>query len=147
MNYLDTSFLVGAITRELRTDDILAWLDEHGSERLFISDWTITEVASALSAKVRTGQQTPEQRAKSAAAFDQLQKHSLIVLPVQRSHFRRAAEFAERHELNIRSGDALHLAMAASANAIMITSDTRMAAAGPVLGVSTHMLSLATGHG
>ena len=141
MDYLDTSFLIGAITREARTSKILEWLEENASQQLLISDWTMTEVSSALSVKIRTEQLTAEQRARSMAAFDRLRTQSLTVLPVRREDFARAAAFAERHELNVRFGDALHLAVAASAGAEMMTSDARMAAAAPALGVPAKLIA------
>ena len=52
-----------------------------------------------------------EHRAAALAAFTRLAAESLLVLPVERSAFPTAARFADQHGVNLRAGDALHLAI------------------------------------
>lgn len=60
---------------------------------------------------------------------------------VESSHFRAAAALAQHHKSGLRSGDALHLAIAADHGATLHTLDRRLAQAGPLLGVPTHLLA------
>jgi predicted nucleic acid-binding protein len=54
-----------------------------------------------------------------------------------RESFQRAAELASESGLNLRAGDALHLAIAASLNATAVVSlDEEMIAAAKVLGMT-----------
>ena len=53
---------------------------------------------------------------------------------------RTAARFADRHELGLRVGDALHLAVCADHGATLCTLDRRLAEAAPALGVRTTLL-------
>ena len=81
-----------------------------------------------------------EKRADALAAFARLTADFLVVLPVSTLHFAVAARFADRYELGLRAGDALHLAVAAESGATIYTLDQRLAAAGPALGVKTQLL-------
>jgi predicted nucleic acid-binding protein len=72
--------------------------------------------------------------------FTRLAAESLSMLPIGAAQFRRAASFADRYELGLRAGDALHLAICADHGATLCTLDRRLAEAGTALGVPTRML-------
>jgi hypothetical protein len=63
------------------------------------------------------------------------------VLGVTGGQFRAAAEFADQHALGLRTGDALHLAIALEHGATMHTLDQRIADAGQALGVPAQLLA------
>lgn len=140
MNYLDTSLLVAALTHEPRTDTIQQWLAAQPPEELAISDWVITEFSGALSLKLRTGQLNTQHRAGALAEFTSLAEASLTVLPVSRLDFHTAPRFADQHATNLRSGDALHLAVAANHGAKLHSLDKQLVAAAEALGVNATLL-------
>ena len=113
-----------------------AWLRGHGAAALLISDWVATEVSSALSLKLRAGALDLPQRAAALAAFHRMASETLVVLPMFSPHFQAAARYADRHDLALRSGDALHLAICAANGATLVTLDRRFAEAALQLGVA-----------
>lgn len=132
--YLDTSAIVALLAAEPSSDRLQAWLSAHEADGLATSRWTSTEVASALSLKVRTGEFTLAQRAEAAAGW-QAWRDGLLLLDVEAAAFETAAVFASRSDLGLRAGDALHLAVASAQGATLVTLDSRMAKAAPAVGV------------
>ncbi|TXG83991.1 MAG: PIN domain-containing protein [Sphingomonadales bacterium] len=135
MIYIDTSVIVAALTREGTTQRVQQWIEARPEGELVISPWVVTEVSSALSVKVRTGALSIENRAEIMATWAELQSEIFVSVPVAGNHFDVAARFADQHDLGLRAGDALHLAIASSAGHRLATLDKIMAEAAPKLGV------------
>ena len=130
--YLDTSVLVSALTIEAETPLAVAWL-RRGRE-VAVSDWSFTEVASALSLKVRTGAISSSDRVRAASAFGKLSA-SFTLIPVERDHFRTAADYIGLVGVPLRASDALHLAVCAARRLPLATLDRGMAEAAVIIGV------------
>lgn len=138
--YIDTSAVVAALVVEPHTPRVMAWLAKQPTGTVFISEWTYPEVASALSLKLRTGGLTVERRAAAQAAWHQLRSASFHTLAVTPDHFAVATGYATQHDLNIRAGDALHLAVVAASGFKLVTLDATMAKAAPLLGIPVEPL-------
>ena len=138
--YLDTSLLVGALTKEAKTDRIHRWLREQAAKTLAVSDWVIAEFSAALSLKVRSRQLTAANRADALATFSRWADESLGLLAISSLQFRTAARFADQYALGLRAGDALHLAICADHGVTLCTLDRDLGKAGPALGVKTVLL-------
>ena len=137
MRYLDTSLLVAALTREAASGRVQNWLVAQPPATVAISTWVVTEFSAALSLKVRTGDIDALYRARALAAFARYCDETFSVLAVPQVSFQTAAHFADRNDLALRAGDALHLAICAEYGVELCTLDRRLAKAGPSVGVPT----------
>ena len=133
--YIDTSAIVAALVVEQHTPLVMRWMAPQPIGIFFISDWTYPEIASALSLKLRTAQITLDKRAAALAAWQVMRTNSFNTLAVTAEHFALAATFVNQQNLGVRAGVALHLAVAAAAGFTLVTLDTTMAKAAPVLGI------------
>lgn len=137
--YLDTSVVVAALTKETGSDRIDAWLSTQRSE-VAISEWVKTEVSSALSIKLRTGQISAEGRAAALTLFARIARESFGLLGISGIDFQMAAHYADRHALGLRAADALHLAICSKHGAALCTRDKRLVRAAAELGLQTALL-------
>jgi len=89
---------------------------------------------------LRTGQIDEATRAASLNAFAGFVKDTLIILPISTRAFQTAARFADQSTLGIKSGDALHLAVAVEFGAVIATFDKRLVKSALTLGVAAELL-------
>jgi predicted nucleic acid-binding protein len=121
MLYGDTSVLVTLLTNEPKTADVTKWY-VHCNQELASSHWCMTEFASALCLKQRSGQLSVEQAEASWDKFERLCQHDLKLLPDAALDYYHGALFAKDAKKAVRAGDALHLACALSNKASAMVS-------------------------
>jgi uncharacterized protein len=135
MFYLDTSFVVAAFCVEAMTDEVREWIEGKPPEDIFVSSWVETEFSSAISLKIRTRQIELAERAVILSNWRIFMAETAAVIAVDTKDFETAALFAAHHQLALRAGDALHIAVAQSSGCTLVTLDKRMAEAAVELGV------------
>lgn len=127
MVYVDTSVVVPLLTMEPSSESVTEWFASL-QEMPVSSDWLLTEFASAISIKVRTGQLSGVAAKAVHKEFQLLASSGLRLVPVSRTAFKAAADLAQAHIHGLRAGDALHLAVAQETGAKTIaTLDGMMA--------------------
>jgi predicted nucleic acid-binding protein len=127
MVYLDTSVLVALILNEPKSADVAKW---YGSctDELVSAMWCVTEFASALGIKQRTGQITELEAQSAWQRFERLCANDLELITIDPGTYHRAAVLTLDASSGLRAGDALHLAAALGAKAkSMATLDTALA--------------------
>jgi predicted nucleic acid-binding protein len=127
MLYVDTSVLVALCTHEAKTAAVVKWYADC-TEELASAAWCVTEFASAMGLKQRTGQLTQEQAQTAWMQFERVCANDLQLLPVEVAMFHKAAVLTLDASAGLRAGDALHLACAMQAKAQgMVTLDAVLA--------------------
>ena len=135
MIYCDTSLLVAALAREPNSGRAQEWLAAHGGDELCVSDWVVTEFAGALAFKQRTGQISAELQGHIGTRWQELVTTTFAVNEVLRDAFELAARYCNMQNSKLRSGDALHLAIALLGGHSLATLDRAMAEAAVQVGV------------
>lgn len=116
MIYVDTSVLVALYTREAKSAAVSKWYSTC-TDDLASAVWCVTEFASALGIKQRTGQMTADESRHAWTQFERMCANDLQLLPVEPATFHRAAVLTFDTVAGLRAGDALHLAAAIDAKA------------------------------
>ena len=112
MIYVDTSVWIAMHGREARTANVQDWLERQEITALCCSEWVKTEYASALSIRRRRKELTDADFADAHRAFAQLCVAGPLWLDVEPPDFLTAAGYCADADSGLRSGDALHLAVA-----------------------------------
>ena len=127
MLYVDTNVLVALCTNEVKTIDVVRWY-ENCTDELASAAWCVTEFASAMGLKQRTGQLNEEQAQAAWMQFERVCANDLHLLPVASMTFHKAAVLSMKSAAGLRAGDALHLACAMEVKAKgMVTLDVVLA--------------------
>ena len=140
MLYVDTSLLIPLLTVESMSSVVEDWFFDQPVEDLLVSDWVVTETASVLSLKERTGALTTEGRHQADRVLVGLLDQFVTLLAVSRAAFRSATRMCQRADLSLRGPDALHLAVAEQQGAAICTRDVGQARAAALLGLEARLV-------
>ena len=114
MVYVDTSVLVALYLNEDKSAAVSRWYAACTDE-LVSAVWCVSEFASALSIKIRTGQAGEAAIQAAWQQFESMCANDLVLLPLDPGTFHRAALLTLDASSGLRAGDALHLAAALDA--------------------------------
>ncbi len=127
MLYLDTSFLLPAFVNEPQTDEVLEWLAQQSAGHLHISPWVRVEFLSVLGQKLRRGEMRHSHVRDALAMLDVWLQQDGVMLAIEMADFENAAAMLATFETNLRSADALHLAICARHDLALKTYDRDLA--------------------
>lgn len=135
--YLDTSAAVPLFVPEPTSEAITAWFASC-SDPLVAADWIVTELASALSIKIRRGELSVDEAQAAWNEFERFCGTGLRLVQVSRNAFMHAARLARDAGNGLRSGDSLHLAVAIEIDAAgLATADRNLEANAKRLGLNS----------
>ena len=121
MIYVDTSVLVALCVREPMTAAVSRWYASVKDE-LISGTWCVTEFASALGIKRRSGQMTEAQSVFAWQSFERMCASDIQLTPIEPPVFHHAAVLTLDASTGLRAGDALHLATALDCRARTIAT-------------------------
>jgi len=136
--YVDTSLLTAYYCPERDSELVQAYLTS-GID-IAISRLTETELASALSKKVRLDELKSTHALKVLELFDSHVTTAFELLPVTVADLSAATRYIRGFDTVLRTLDAIHTAIAARENVTLATADVRLAEAATILGISTKLV-------
>ncbi|MDX2238457.1 MAG: type II toxin-antitoxin system VapC family toxin [Hyphomonadaceae bacterium] len=139
MVYFDTSALLPLFLTEGTTPAVHTFVATVG-QPLIISEWAVTEFSSALSLRVRVKSIAAHEADAVNGALDALLAANAPIA-LARIDFHRARSFVADAALNIRAGDALHLAAAERLGAMLATFDRGLMQAARSIGLPCAAIS------
>jgi predicted nucleic acid-binding protein len=140
MFYLDTSVIVAYYCPEPLSEKSEAFIISHGQPA--ISNLTELELFSAVSRKISEGGMKRTDGSRVTARFlSHLDNQFYRRYPIEPQHYRLARDWIGQFTLSLRSLDALHLAVASSEGATLVTADETLAKSGKSVSVDTIFLS------
>ncbi|HXA21616.1 MAG TPA: type II toxin-antitoxin system VapC family toxin [Acetobacteraceae bacterium] len=132
--YPDASVLVALFTYDRFTARARAYLTTE-IPTLVVSDFAAAEFASAVSRRVRTNDLTPDEGRIAFTSFDSWLARSTQHVDTTTQDIAAAAAALRRLDLNLRTPDAINIAVADRLGATLATFDEKMATAARALGV------------
>jgi predicted nucleic acid-binding protein len=131
--YLDASVLVALLTDDPLTSRADAFMRTE-KPVLVVSDFAAAEFASAIARRVRTGEITSDEARVGFSAFDAWTARATRREQTQAADVSAAEAFLRRLDLNLRTADALNIAIAQRVGAALLTFDEKMATSARLLG-------------
>lgn len=131
--YADASVLVALIVPDALNQRAERFLG--ADPILLISDFAAAEFASALGLRVRIGSLSRDDAVLAFATFDGWAARFGPRLEISNADAARAEQFLRRLDLNLRTPDAINIALAERHDAPLVTFDVRMAEAAQALGL------------
>jgi uncharacterized protein len=136
--YLDASILVALFVIDPGSARAAAFLSAHPTI-VIVSDFGAAEFSSAVSRRVRMGDLTQEDGQLAFLHLDTWMSRLAQREEITAADVGAADRILRRLDVNLRTPDALHVAVARRLGATLATLDRQMAAAARALGVAVAM--------
>ena len=139
--YGDRCVLLSLLLGDSGYTDSERWLINQGDQTLWISHWVLLEVAGVIATCVRRGQLTAEQAQTIGSEFESFRHERLTLIEPRGTDFLQARQWLERClHLPLRSGDALHLALAQRQQLTVVSADRALARCAETLGLPLQLI-------
>ena len=143
MLYIDTSILAAYYCPEPLSEAVERFIT--ASKQPAISQLTEVELVSAVAKKVREKYLAQRGALQIINEFQSHVDQGLFHrIPLEVKHYQMAKTWLARFSTPLRTLDALHLAVAAASNAIIVTADRRLARSARRLGLEKKLLTTST---
>jgi predicted nucleic acid-binding protein len=124
--YCDASVLVPLFVLDKFNERADAYFSGHQAP-LIVSDFAAAEFSSAISRRVRMNILSKDEAWEAFGEFDRWRSERPLRLETTAGDMAAADRFVRRLDLGLRTPDALHIALAERAGAVLATFDEAMA--------------------
>ena len=140
--YVDTCVLLSLFLNDAGFLAAEQWFVNQGDAPLWVSHWVLVEFAGVVSLCARRGDLSNDRAGAIHAEFECFRRERLQLLEPRGTDFLQARQWLQAVEsLPLRSGDALHLAMAKRQNLTIASADQGLAKAAEALGLPCHLIT------
>ena len=136
--YLDASILVALFVIDPSSARAEAFLSAH-PEIVVVSDFGVAEFSSAVGRRVRTRDLTQKDGQLAFSNLDTWVGRSAYRGEIATADIDAANRILRRLDVNLRTPDAIHIAISRRLDATLVTFDRRMAAGARALGIVVAM--------
>ena len=133
--YLDASVVTSLFLPDTMADRAKAFLRTKPAD-LIVSDWCAAELASVVSKRVRMSLFVENEARNVLTDFDNWTAANIARTECLPEDIRAAEAMLRRLDLNLRTPDAIHIAIAQRLGAELATFDVRMAECATALGLT-----------
>jgi predicted nucleic acid-binding protein len=134
--YLDTSILVSILLEEASSARVIETLARRSDAALVVSDLAAAEVSSAVSLRVRRGEDSAAVADARLESFDRWRDDLSRPVEVLPDDIRAADRIVRMFDLGLRPPDATHAAVARRLGAALFTLDRQLARAAVALDIT-----------
>lgn len=139
--YVESCVLLSVLLGDSGYTDSERWLINQGDQTLWISHLVLLEVAGMIATCVWRGQLTAEQAQTIGSEFESFRQERLTLIEPRGTDFLQARQWLERClHLPLRSGDALHLALAQRQQLTVVSAVRALARCAESLGLPLQLI-------
>jgi len=140
--YLDSCVVLSLFLGDSGYGAAEQWLLAHADQPLWVSHWVLLEFSGVVALCLRRGELTAERCLAINAEFECFRQERLSLLEPRGADYLQARQWLQ--ELNgssLRSGDALHLAMAKRQSLKIVSADQGLIKAAEALGIAFQLIT------
>jgi len=140
--YLDSCVVLSLFLGDSGYGAAEQWLLAHADQPLWVSHWVLLEFSGVVALCLRRGELTAERGLAIHAEFECFRQERLSLLEPRGADYLQARQWLQ--ELNgssLRSGDALHLAMAKRQSLKIVSADQELIKAAEALGIAFQLIT------
>jgi len=140
--YLDSCVVLSLFLGDSGYGAAEQWLLAHADQPLWVSHWVLLEFSGVVALCLRRGELTAERGLAIHAEFECFRQERLSLLEPRGADYLQARQWLQEFNgPSLRSGDALHLAMAKRQSLKIVSADQGLIKAAEALGLAFQLIT------
>jgi len=140
--YLDSCVVLSLFLGDSGYGAAEQWLLAHADQPLWVSHWVLLEFSGVVALCLRRGELTAERGLAIHAEFECFRQERLSLLEPRGADYLQARQWLQEFNgPSLRSGDALHLAMAKRQSLKIVSADQGLVKAAEALGLAFQLIT------